>query len=147
MTLVLDPRHEAAIRRHGEADYPAEACGLLGGVLEADRKVVVQVVPLVNQRTDAARNRYLIEPESFRRAQVKLDRDGLDVIGVYHSHPDHPPAPSAFDREHAWPWLSYVIVGVGRGRAGEMKSWVLTDDRGSFDGEPITREERKVVWQ
>jgi len=147
MTLVLDPRHVAAIRRHGEADYPAEACGLIGGALEGDRKVVVQLVPLMNQRTDSARNRYLIDPESFRRAQEKLERDGLDVIGVYHSHPDHPPAPSAFDREHAWPWLSYVIVGVGHGRAGELKSWVLTHDRGTFDEELITSEERKVVWQ
>jgi len=104
-------------------------------------------VPLANQRTDSARNRYLIDPESFRRAQEKLERDGLEVLGVYHSHPDHPPAPSAFDREHAWPWLSYVIVGVERGRAGELKSWVLKEDRGSFDQEPITTEERKVVWQ
>jgi proteasome lid subunit RPN8/RPN11 len=147
VTLVLDPRHVAAIRRHGEADYPAEACGLIAGALEGDRKVAVQLVPLVNQRTDSARNRYLIDPESFRRAQEKLDRDGLEVIGVYHSHPDHPPAPSAFDREHAWPWLSYVIVGVGHGRAGEVKSWVLTDDRGAFHEEQITTEERKVVWQ
>jgi proteasome lid subunit RPN8/RPN11 len=69
------------------------------------------------------------------------------VLGVYHSHPDHPPAPSAFDREHAWPWLSYVIVAVGQGRAGDVKSWVLTDDRAAFDEEPITSEERKVVWQ
>jgi proteasome lid subunit RPN8/RPN11 len=133
MTLMLDPRQVAAIRRHGEADYPAEACGLIGGAVEDDRKVAVQLVPLVNQRTDSARNRYLI--------------DGLEVIGVYHSHPDHLPVPSAFDREHAWPWLSYVIVGVGRGRAGELKSWVLTDDRGTFAEEPITTEERKVVWQ
>ncbi len=147
MTLVLDARHVAAIRRHGEADYPAEACGLIVGALEGDRKVAVQLVPLVNQRTDSARNRYLIDPESFRRAQEKLERDGLEVIGVYHSHPDHAPAPSAFDREHAWPWLSYVIVGVARGHAGELKSWVLTDDRGDFGEEPITSEERKVVWQ
>lgn len=137
----------AAIRRHGEADYPAEACGLIGGALEGDRKVTVQLVPLANQRTDSARNRYLIEPESFRRAQEKLDRDGLEVIGVYHSHPDHPPSPSAFDREHAWPWLSYVIVGVARGHAGELKSWVLTEGRDAFREEPITNEERKVVWQ
>ena len=147
MTLVLDPRHVAAIRRHGEADYPAEACGLIGGALEGDRKVVVQLVPLMNQRTDSARNRYLIDPESFRRAQEKLERDGLDVIGVYHSHPDHPPTPSAFDREHAWPWLSYLILGVARGRAGEIKSWTLSQDRAAFTEEPITIEERKVVWQ
>lgn len=147
MTLVLDPRQAAAIRRHGEADYPAEACGLIGGEIESDRKIALQLVPLANQRTDSARNRYLIDPDAFRRAQERLDRDGLEVLGVYHSHPDHPPAPSAFDREHAWPWLSYVIVGVARGRAGELKSWVLAEDRGTFDEETITTEERKAVWQ
>src|SRR5881392_661405 len=123
MTLVLDPRHVNAIRQHGEADYPAEACGLIGGAVEDGRKVAVLLVPLVNQRTDAARNRYLIDPESFRRAQEKLDRD------------------------HAWPWLSYVIVGVARGRAGDMKSWTLSDDRAAFDEESITLEEHKAVWQ
>src|SRR5881296_2200487 len=108
MTLVLGPAQLAAIRQHGEADYPHEACGLLGGM---------------------------------------LDGDELEVLGVSHSPPDHPPEPSAFDREHAWPRLSYVIVGVARGRAGEVKSWVLADDRGSFDQETITTEERKAVWQ
>lgn len=147
MTLVLDPRHVAAIGRHGEADYPAEACGLIGGTLEGGRKVAVQLVPLANRRTDSARNRYLIDPESFRRAEQRLDRDGLEVIGVYHSHPDHPPEPSAFDREHAWPWLSYVIVGVERGRAGALKSWVLADDRARFVEEAVTLEERKAVWR
>ncbi len=145
--LVLEPRHAAAIRRHSEADYPFEACGLIGGTVEGDRKVAVQLVPLTNRRTESARNRYLIDPNAFRRTQEKLGRDGLDIIGVYHSHPDHGPAPSAFDREHAWPWLSYVIVSVGRGRAGDMKSWVLSGDRGAFDEEPTTIEERKVVWQ
>ena len=150
MTLQLDPRHVAAIRRHGEADYPAEACGLIGGMIdegEGGRKVAVQLVPLANQRTDAARNRYLIDPDAFRRAQERLDRDGLEVLGVYHSHPDHAPTPSAFDRAHAWPWLSYVIVGVARGRSGELASWVLADDRGAFEAEPLVIEEGNAVWQ
>jgi proteasome lid subunit RPN8/RPN11 len=149
MTLVLDARHAAAIRRHGEADYPAEACGLIGGAVEGggDRKVAVQLVPLANQRSDSARNRYLIDPESFRRAQERLDRDGLEVLGVYHSHPDHPAVPSAFDREHAWPWLSYVIVAVAGGRAGELQSWVLADDRAGFAAEAMTIEERNTVCQ
>jgi proteasome lid subunit RPN8/RPN11 len=147
MSLLLEPRHAAAIGRHGEADYPAEACGLIGGTIAGDKKVAVHLVPLANQRTDAARNRYLIDPASFRRAEQKLERDGLEVIGVYHSHPDHPPAPSAFDREHAWPWLSYVIVGVARGHAGELTSWVLAERRDTFDEEAITIEERNAVWQ
>src|SRR5207244_1751472 len=131
----------------------AKQAGLLAGwstgaaLVAAARKLAVPRVPPVNQRTDAARNRYLIDPESFRRAQEKLDRDGLEVIGVYHSHPDHAAAPSTFDREHAWPWLSYVIVGVARGRAGEMTSWTLSDDRAAFDEESITIEEQKAVWQ
>jgi proteasome lid subunit RPN8/RPN11 len=147
VTLVLGDRHVAAIRQHGEADYPHEACGLLGGTADGERTVVVQLVPLGNERTDAARNRYLIDPAAFRRAQEQLDRDGLEVLGVYHSHPDHPPEPSAFDREHAWPRLSYVIVAVAHGRAGEMKSWRLSDDRTAFAEEPITLEPRKVAWQ
>jgi len=120
---------------------------LLGGTLDGDRGVVVQLVPLANQRADSARNRYLIDPDAFRRAQAKLDRDDLEVLGVYHSHPDHPPEPSSFDREHAWPRLSYVIVGVARGRAGELKSWRLSDDRAAFAEEPIMFEERKAAWQ
>src|SRR3989449_5073529 len=143
MPLVPDPRHAAAIGRHGEADYPAEACGLIGGAIEGDRKIAVQLVPLANGRTDSARNRYLIDPESFRRAQGRLDRDGLEVIGVYHSHPDHPPAPSAFDREHAWPWLSYAIVAGAQGRAGGLKSWGPPGDPRAFDQETITSQETK----
>jgi proteasome lid subunit RPN8/RPN11 len=147
VTLVLESRHLDAIRRHGEADYPREACGLIGGTAEGARKVAVAIVPLRNARGDAPRNRYLINPEAFRRVQDKLDRDGLEVIGVYHSHPDHPAAPSAYDREHAWPWLSYVIVEVRQGRAGEPKSWVLADDREAFAAEEITLEEGTAVWQ
>lgn len=147
MTLVLEPRHVNAIRHHGEADYPAEACGLIGGAVEGGRKVVVQLVPLVNRRVDAARNRYLIDAEAFRRAQQQLDRDGLEVIGVYHSHPDHPPVPSAFDREQAWPWLSYLIVGVSGGRAGDLRSWTLLDDRTVFEEEAVAVEEGKAVWR
>ena len=155
MTLVLDARQLAAIRQHGEADYPYEACGLIGGHAGGrsgrgeggDRKVAVQLVPLSNARLDSRRNRYLIAPEAFRGAEALLVRDGLEVLGVYHSHPDHPAVPSEFDREHAWPWLSYVIVGIARGRAEDARSWTLADDRRAFSEEALIIEDRKVVWQ
>ena len=147
MTLVIAPRDWAAIRRHGEADYPHEACGLMGGTTEGERTVVKELVPLTNERSDAARNRYLIDPAAFRDAQAQLDRAGLEILGVYHSHPDHPAEPSAFDREHAWPRLSYVIVAVADGRAGDMKSWRLSDDRAAFAEEPVTLEEWNVAWR
>jgi len=147
VTLVVGDQHVAAIRRHGESDYPDEACGLMGGKTEGQRTMVHQLVALPNGRSDSARNRYLIDPEAFRRAQKTLDGEGLEIVGVYHSHPDHPAEPSAFDREHAWPRLSYVIVAVTAGRSSDMKSWRLSDDRAAFAEEPITVEPRKVAWQ
>jgi proteasome lid subunit RPN8/RPN11 len=147
VTLVLGTHHVAAIRQHGESDYPHEACGLMGGKAEGDLTVVHGLVPLANERSDSARNRYLIDPEAFRRAQAKLDGEGLEIVGVYHSHPDHPAKPSEFDRDHAWPRLSYVIVAVAAGRSGDMKSWRLSDDRAAFAEESITSEPRKVAWQ
>jgi proteasome lid subunit RPN8/RPN11 len=146
MILVLETRHLDAVRLHGEADYPHEACGLIGGVVEGDRKVAVQLVPLVNARRDTPRNRYLIDPEAFRRGEARLVRDALEVIGVYHSHPEAPAVPSAFDREHAWPWYSYVIVSVRSRRAGEARSWTLSADRDGFEEEPLLIEDRKVLW-
>jgi proteasome lid subunit RPN8/RPN11 len=147
VTLVVAHQDVAAIRKHGEADYPHEACGLMGGRMEGERTIVRELVALPNTRSDSARNRYLIDPDAFRRAQASLDGEGLEIVGVYHSHPDHPAEPSAFDREHAWPRWSYVIVGVAAGRSGDMKSWRLSDDRAAFAEEPITVEPRKVAWQ
>jgi proteasome lid subunit RPN8/RPN11 len=147
VTLIVEALHAAAIRKHGETDYPHEACGLLGGKMEGDRTMVRQLVPLPNERSDSARNRYLIDPEAFRRAQTALDGEGLEIVGVYHSHPDHAAEPSTFDREHAWPRLSYIIVAVTAGHSGDMKSWRLSDDRAAFTEEPITLEPRKIAWQ
>jgi len=147
LTLVLEQHHLEAIRRHGESEYPREACGLLGGHWSDPARTVLALEPLRNSRVDSARNRYLIDPEAYRRAEARLARDELDVIGVYHSHPDHPAVPSIFDRDHAWPRLSYVIVEVASGQARAVRSWVLADDRTAFVEEAITIEEGKPVWQ
>jgi proteasome lid subunit RPN8/RPN11 len=116
------------IRRHGEADYPAECCGALVGRVEGEAKEVVRLAPAVNRRTDDP-HRYLIAPDDLRRLEADVRAAGLDIVGYYHSHPDHPAAPSAFDADHAWPWYSYVIVRIDRGRGAELASWVLADDR------------------
>lgn len=114
------------IRRAGEQAYPAECCGVLGGRVN-ELKEVLQLAPVVNRRTDDP-HRYLISPDDLLRITRELRRSDLEVLGYYHSHPDHPAEPSAFDSAHAWPWYSYVIVRVDRGRAGEMTSWVLEED-------------------
>ena len=143
MSLVLDAAHAAAIRRHGEADYPNEACGLMGGRTVGGDGVVTTLVPLANERREARTHRYVIDPAAYLRAQAELDRAGLEILGVYHSHPDHPAEPSEFDREHAWPHWSYVIVAVARGRAEMLRSWRLSEDRTRFAEEPLNVQERK----
>ena len=133
--LRIDNALITDIRRQGERAYPAECCGVLAG-MAGDVKEVVGLVPAANRRTDDP-HRYLIGPDDLRRIEADLRPRGQDVLGCYHSHPDHPAHPSAFDVEQAWPWYSYLIVRVDGGRAGEVASWVLADDRSTMHSEPM----------
>lgn len=126
------------VRAHASAAYPRECCGaLLGGQLHGSRDVSA-ALPLDNQSDPAAaRRRFLVTPEDYRRAERTADGMGLALLGFYHSHPDHPAIPSDFDLAHALPWFSYLIVGVVRGEPGEMSCWLLADDRSRFETEPM----------
>jgi proteasome lid subunit RPN8/RPN11 len=128
MTLRLPGALADEIRRHGEAAYPAECCGAMVGRAEGAAKEVLRLSPAVNRRTDDP-HRYLIAPDDLRRLQREVSEAGQEIVGYYHSHPDHPARPSAFDAEHAWPWYSYLIVRIDRGRGADMASWVLDDER------------------
>lgn len=135
MTLRLSEAALQEIRRQGELAYPGECCGVMGG-RTGKIKEVQRLIPMPNRRTDDP-HRYLIAPEDLRRVTLELQRAGLEILGYYHSHPDHPAAPSAFDREHAWPWYSYLIVRVDAGDARELASWVLADDRSIMNPESL----------
>ncbi len=107
-----------------------------------DREVV-DLLPLSNAQEDAARrNRYLFNPEDYMKAEVEAEKLGLSLIGVFHSHPDHPNQPSEFDREWAQPYFSYVITSVRAGKALESRSWRLVEDRSEFQEEPITLKDK-----
>jgi proteasome lid subunit RPN8/RPN11 len=135
--LVISPRHLQTVARHAAASYPDECCGvLIGRALEAGT-VVERVLSVGNERQDSRHNRYLISPETVLAAQKEARALGLDVVGYYHSHPDHPARPSDFDREHAWPWVSYLIVSVQKGKVADTRSWRLQEDRSSFEEEGI----------
>jgi proteasome lid subunit RPN8/RPN11 len=122
------------IHRHGEDAYPEEGAGFLIG----NNGKVEQIFPLPNSREDAARhNRYLIAPEDYLKAELTADKLGLSLIGVFHSHPDHPNRPSEFDREWAQPFFSYIITSVQSGKAVESRSWRLVEDRSQFIEEKI----------
>jgi proteasome lid subunit RPN8/RPN11 len=131
------------IHLHGEGAYPEEGAGLMLGEFHGEKRCVIDILPLTNSREDEARhNRYLISAEDMYNGEIEAMRRGLDVIGVFHSHPDHPDRPSEFDREWAMPWFSYVITSVQNGQAVASRSWRLTDDRAKFEVEKIKTVEK-----
>ncbi len=135
--LLLDANLENEIREHGAKDYPHECCGAMLGTDGDAGREVRSLFPLINRRDDSPRNRFSITPEDFRAAEHAATERGLDLLGWYHSHPDHPARPSEFDREHAWPWYSYVIVSVEAGNPKDLTSWRLEDDRSKFQPEEV----------
>lgn len=145
--IVISAELAEQIRAHGVTSYPHECCGALfgrdGGATGA--REVQALFPLVNRRHDSPRNRFSVSAEDVILADKAAREQGLDVIGWYHSHPDHPARPSQYDRDHAWPWYSYVIVSVQQGVAQEMTSWRLSDDRLEFSPEGIEIRQRTLV--
>jgi cysteine synthase B len=122
------------IRRHGERAYPDECCGALIGGRAGD---AVEAYALSNTTDGERRRRFLVGPGEYREAEARAAATHRELVGFYHSHPDHPAVPSAFDLEHAWPNLSYLIVSVRDGRAAEARSWRLRADRSGFDEEQL----------
>jgi proteasome lid subunit RPN8/RPN11 len=137
MSLMISQELLERIREHGKRAYPNECCGVLLGRIENSGKSVVKLRPMDNAREDSPRNRYLISPRDLLEAEKAARALGLDIVGVYHSHPDHPARPSEFDREHAFPWYSYIIVSVRGGEPLDLTSWTLRDDRTAFDAEDL----------
>ncbi len=125
------------IVRHLEQSYPEEGCGVLIGTLEDGAKRVRRADPVINETAELAGRRYLISSDAVRHAGRLAESDGLDVVGFFHSHPDEAAAPSEFDRQHAWPWYSYLIVSVREGRSSERRCWTLADDRSAFQPEEL----------
>lgn len=135
----------AAIRQHLQSAYPTEGCGFLLGVRGPDGEVAVRQYRAVQNRRLAgrkARNRYLISPDDFLSAEHDATASGLQIVGVYHSHPDVAARPSSYDREHAWPWYRYLIVSVVSGAVRDERVWELTDDRRAFVEQLLQIEEQ-----
>jgi len=127
--LTIPSAVDETIRRHGQETYPHECCGALVG--RDDR--VADVVPLPNTTEEGPRRRFLVRPSDYREAERKAAELGGELLGFYHSHPDHPARPSQYDLDHAWPNFAYIIVAVAQGAAADMTVWFLKEDRSSFD--------------
>ena len=128
-SLMLGPSVGAAIRRHGEETFPHECCGALVGVAGHASAVVA----LANTTEEGPRRRFLVRPSDYRLAEQRARELGGELLGFYHSHPDHPARPSQFDLDHAWPTFAYVIVAVAAGASAAMTVWWLKDDRTIFE--------------
>lgn len=135
--------HFDQIHAHCREGYPHEVVGILAG--ERSSGEVHEVASLLNERADSAHNRYQVSALALQKAERVLEGKGHEILGYYHSHPDHPADYSAYDRDHAWPNMSYLIVSVRHGAVAETKSWRLVEDRTSMDAEPITFEEAPMA--
>jgi proteasome lid subunit RPN8/RPN11 len=133
---------KSVIYAESEKAYPNECCGILIGRIEENNKnnirLAVEVIPITNSREQEEQyHRFQIEPDDLMKAEFYSRKQGLEVLGFYHSHPDHPAEPSEFDREHALPFYSYVILSVANGKAVNILSWELDLNREKFSNEEI----------
>ena len=127
--LIITGDVEQSSRSHGQATYPHECCGALVGKDD----IVTTVVALPNTTEEGPRRRFLVRPSDYRQAERRATEMGGELLGFYHSHPDHPAKPSQYDLDHAWPTFAYIIVSVMNGAAGDMTVWYLKQDRSSFE--------------
>ncbi len=145
LTISIDV--DAAIRQHGQETYPHECCGALVG----RDGVVSAIVALPNTTDEGPRRRFMVRPSDYQLAERRATELGVELLGFYHSHPDHPARPSQYDLDHAWPTFAYIIVavagdGVANGAtpglprqsargatAGDMTVWYLKEDRSRFE--------------
>ena len=137
MGIRLHRDVDTAIRAHGRETFPHECCGALLG----KDGTVSEAFKLPNTTEEGPRRRFLVRPDDYRVAEKRAREAGLELLGFYHSHPDHPAKPSQYDLDHAWPFFSYVIVSVMAGEDKLLTSWRLKDDRSAFDEEQITKNE------
>ena len=125
------------IYQHAKETYPEECAGALVGMDVGEMKIVVDVWRAENTHEEERSRRFLIEPSQIKEFEERAAQRDMDLLGFYHSHPDHPAEPSEYDREHAWPGYSYVIASVSSANVEDMRSWSLKNDRSGYDEETI----------
>ena len=128
------------MKKHSRRSYPDECCGFLLGSSDGSVRIVHDILELGNSMQENRSRRYVVTPKQFRDAESRAEELQLELLGVYHSHPDHPARPSQFDLDHALPWWSYVIIAVDHGLPTETTCWLLRDDRSGFECESLEVE-------
>ena len=122
---------------HGEKEYPHECCGFILGQFKDDESFGIEYLPASNVKEENRERRFLIDPLAYQKAEDEADDQGMSIISIVHSHPDHPDKPSDFDRDHAWPGFSYIIISIQNGKAASYRSWQLNENRKKFIEENV----------
>jgi proteasome lid subunit RPN8/RPN11 len=138
--LIIKKEHIDEIKKQGEKGYPFEICGFMLGNIdyENDIRDVKEIYKVENQNKERANDRFEIDPKDYLKVENYADSKGIQIIGIYHTHPDHPPRPSQTDLMFAQPDMSYIILSVRNGKAEDWYSWVLDNDK-------FKQEEVKIV--
>jgi proteasome lid subunit RPN8/RPN11 len=145
MTILITPSILRQIQESGERHYPEEGAGLILGRADGRSRRATGLIHRPNSFAPESRGRrYAIDPRQMMEAEDQAESLGVDIVGVFHSHPDHPARPSDFDLAWAMPWYSYIITSVSQGKAIESRSWRLSDDRRSFVEEQLVQIETEI---
>jgi proteasome lid subunit RPN8/RPN11 len=141
-TLYLKPEFARQVEAEGSAAYPNECCGIMFGQDVGERRIVERLMAVNNDFESGEQyHRFSISPKQLMDAEkIAADSKQL-VLGFYHSHPDHPARPSEYDREHSWPFYSYVIVSIAKREAVDMTSWVLNEQTETFSRQDIVESD------
>jgi proteasome lid subunit RPN8/RPN11 len=133
MKLLIPPTLLARIEQHGVQSYPFEGAGVLLGHMH-EQEITIEEIMLFENSFEASqrRRRYRIDARAMMQAEYYAEERLLDVVGIFHSHPDHPAKPSDYDLEHSLPWYAYIITSIVGGSASESRAWRLSEDRSEF---------------
>jgi len=128
------------IKQQGEKGYPYEICGFILGEIDYDRdlRTAIEVFQVENQNKERANDRFEIHPKDYLKVERYADEKGMQIIGIYHTHPDHPDRPSETDLRFAQPDMSYIIMSVKNGKASDWRSWKL-------EGDGFVQEEVEII--
>jgi proteasome lid subunit RPN8/RPN11 len=141
--LILPPTLFRQIQSEGESGYPNEICGMIFGRDVGGQRVAAKLVAGKNVfEADEQYHRFSIDPLQQLKAEKAAEKEGLALLGYYHSHPDHPARPSQYDLDHAWEYYAYVIVAIAKGKAVDMTSWVLKveGEKREFEKQEIKKD-------
>ncbi|MFZ1979124.1 MAG: M67 family metallopeptidase [Bacteroidota bacterium] len=117
------------IEHHGIRSYPEECCGMILGTNREGIQTVEEIIEIENSQNENRKRRFLITPHQYLQAERTALEKNMELLGFYHSHPDHPAIPSSFDTEHALPSFIYIIVSIAKGEAESITAWLLSENR------------------